>query len=158
SDGIVRSTHTPRVGDTFDIAGDNFQNKFVLDTPIDGFGRPQVYLSLLRLICSNGAIGYSPAFRSELNVGRGAKGTEFALMRVLDGFNNEEGYAAMRQRFESASKSWASVNEVSRLYRTLTRIQQNKGLERRATVGGDGAAEGMSPVSWQRSFAKLTGD
>src|SRR5260221_348195 len=75
----------------------------IIDTPIDGFGRPSVYLSLLRLVCSNGAVGYSPAFRSELSVGKGDDGVAFALTRVLDGFNNEDGYAALRQRFESAA-------------------------------------------------------
>src|SRR5262249_16057245 len=88
--GFVRSTAGPRVGGTFATAGDDFQNRFIIDTPIDGYGRPNVYLSLLRLVCTNGAIGYSPAFRSELNVGRGDDGVHFALVRVLEGFNNEE--------------------------------------------------------------------
>lgn len=157
SDGVVRSIHTPRAEDTFPIAGDDFQNKYVIDTPIDGFGRPQIFLSLLRLICSNGAIAYTPVFRSEVSVGRGAKDTEFALVRVLDGFNNEEGYAAMRQRFESATRSWASVNEVNRLYRTLLRAQPMKG-SRGVLIGGDGAAEGSSAAAWRAGFQKLTGD
>ena len=63
-----------------------------------------------------------PAFRSELNVGKGGDGTLFALLRVLEGFNNEDGYAAMRQRFESATKSWASVDEVGRLCKVLARL------------------------------------
>ncbi len=135
SNGVVRSVHTPRAGDTFAIAGDAFQNKYVIDTPIDGFGRPQVYLSLLRLICSNGAIAYTP-------------------VRVLDGFNNEEGYAALRQRFESATRSWASVHEVNRLYRMLIRAKP----EGRVLIGGDGAAEGASTEAWRQGFARLTGD
>ncbi|MBY0526609.1 MAG: hypothetical protein K2R98_24650 [Gemmataceae bacterium] len=155
TNGIVRSVHTPRAGDTFAIAGDSFQNKFVLDTPIDGYGKPQVYLSLLRLVCSNGAIAYTPVFRSEVNVGRGGRDTEFAVQRVLDGFNNEEGYAAMRQRFEASTKSWASLNEVNRLYRTLTRAHPRG---RETVIGGDGAAEGMTEKSWQRAFGRLTGD
>src|SRR6202040_1702300 len=117
SKGVVSSRHAPRLNVPFQLAGDGFENRFLLDTPIDGFGRPAVYLSLLRLVCSNGAVGYGPAFRSELSVGRGDDGTEFALTRVLDGFNNEDGYAALRQRFEAATRSWASVNEVNRLYK-----------------------------------------
>lgn len=153
-DGVVRSVHSPRAGDTFAIAGDDFQNKYVIDTPVDGFGRPQVYLSLLRLICSNGAIAYTPLFRSEVNVGRGAKDSVFALVRVLEGFNNEEGYAAMRQRFEAAARSWASVHEVNRLYRTLLRARPRG----RLVLGGDGAAEGTSAAGWEKSFRRLTGD
>jgi hypothetical protein len=157
--GVVTSRHAPRAADAFSIAGDNFQNKFVLDTPIDGYGRPQVYLSMVRQICSNGAIGYSPAFRSELNVGKAGAGVEYALVRVLDGFNNEEGYVAMRQRFESATRSWASVHEVNGLYRTLIGVQQKGDLTKGALpIGGDGAAEVGSDVPWQRSFRRMSGD
>ena len=84
------------------MSGDSFQNKFIIETPIDGYGRPSVYLSMLRLICSNGMVGYSPTFRSELATGKGENGVSFVLERVLEGFNNEDGYAALRQRFESA--------------------------------------------------------
>lgn len=159
ADGVVSSRHAPRCDATFQVAGDGFQNKFVLDTPIDGFGRPSVYLSLLRLVCSNGAVGYSPAFRSELSVGKGDDGVLFALTRVLDGFNNEDGYAALRQRFESAAKSWASVNEVNRLYKALTRLHNFGAVETAPlpAAGGDGAAEADgSPLF--AAFHRTTGD
>jgi len=160
--GVVTSRHSPRVGGTFQVAGDGFQNKFVIDTPIDGYGRPAVYLSMLRLICANGAIGYSPAFRSELSVGKGEEGAGFALIRVLDGFNNEDGYAAMRQRFESAAKSWASVYEANRLYKLLARLVNGAELHTAAPVvskGGDGASLNevcRSPLFHQ--FHKMTGN
>jgi hypothetical protein len=159
--GFVRSTHSPRVGGTFHIAGDDFRNKFIIDTPIDGFGRPSVYLSLLRLICTNGAVGYSRTFRSELNVGRADDGVQFALIRVLDGFNNEEGFAALRQRFESAANSWASVNEANKLYKTLLRLHHNRELQGNAprpAAGGDGAEETYRGQPILRAFHQLTGD
>ncbi len=158
SKGVVSSQHSPRLDVPFQVAGDGFQNRFVLDTPIDGFGRPSVYLSLLRLRCSNGAIGYTPAFRSELSVGKGDDGVNFALTRVLDGFNNEEGFAALRQRFEASAKSWASVSEVMKLYRTLTRLH-NRGeiRSKKKIVGNDGASEtDGSPLF--HAFHKMTGD
>jgi hypothetical protein len=159
AEGVVSSRHAPRLNPTFQVGGDGFQNKYILETPVDGFGKPSVYLSLLRLVCSNGAVGYSPAFRSELSVGRGEGGVAFALTRVLDGFNNEDGYAALRQRFESATKSWASVNEVRRLYKLLARLH-GRGDVRGAAIpsaGGDGACltEG-SPLF--AAFHKMTGD
>src|SRR5262249_54098248 len=120
--GVVRSGHTPRYGNPFDIAGDAFQNKFVIDTPIDGYGRPVVYLSLLRQICWNGAVAYTPVFRSELALGRSDASVEYALVRALEGFNNEEGFGALRQRYEASAKSWASVREATKLYRTLVRL------------------------------------
>lgn len=155
-DGVVRSRHTPRMSDTFHVAGDGFQNKFVLDTPIDGFGRPSVYLSLLRLVCSNGAVGYSPAFRSELSVGKGDDGVVFALTRVLDGFNNEDGFAALRQRFESATRSWASVYEVNRLYKLLARLHNRgeiKGKAALPALGEDGPRSSLF-----HAFHEMTGD
>jgi hypothetical protein len=52
--GVVESFHTPRLGGSaFDIAGDTFNNRFVVSVPIDGFGLPNIYLSLLRQVCAN---------------------------------------------------------------------------------------------------------
>lgn len=155
-DGVVRSRHAPRLNDTFQVAGDGFQNNFVLDTPIDGFGRPSVYLSLLRLVCSNGAVGYSPAFRSELSVGKGDDGVLFALTRVLDGFNNEDGFAALRQRFEAATRSWASVYEVNRLYKLLARLHNRGEIKGEAALPAFG--EDGSRSSLFHSFHEMTGD
>jgi hypothetical protein len=160
TNGVVSSRHSPRMDGTFFVGGDDFQNKFILDTPIDGFGRPSVYLSLMRLICSNGAVGFSPAFRSELSVGKGDDGVAFALTRVLDGFNNEDGFAAMRQRFESATKSWASVNEANRMYKLVARLHNRGEVDGPTAVpvrGGDGASECEgSPLFG--AFHQMTGD
>ena len=98
ANGVVRSRHSPRLGSEASIAGDAFHNKFVLDTPIDGYGRPSICLMLLRLVCTNGMVADSPAFRSEVGIGRAGDSPEFALVRALDGFNNEEGYSAHTQR------------------------------------------------------------
>jgi hypothetical protein len=155
--GVVTSEHEPRLNPVFQVAGDGFQNKFLLDTPVDGYGRPAVYLSLLRLVCSNGLVGFSPTFRSELSVGKGEGGMAFALQRVLEGFNNEDGYAALRQRFEAASRSWASVHEAGRLYRVLTRLQHQGAVRGKAVVtaaGGDGASES----SLLNAYHQMTGD
>ncbi|MGF1583379.1 MAG: DUF932 domain-containing protein [Gemmataceae bacterium] len=166
ANGVVTSRHKPRNAGTFDIAGDDFQNKFVLQAPIDGFGKPCVYLSLLRLVCSNGAIAMTPVFRSELNPGRSGGSTEYSLTRVLDGFNNEEGYDALSKRFDSASRSWASVNEVNRLYKTISRLsfkQSEAGKAKakknaEAIIGTDGVAEDGTKLNVFRSFNQMTGN
>jgi hypothetical protein len=155
--GVISSDHEPRLNPVFQVSGDGFRNKFVIDTPIDGFGKPSVYLAMMRLICSNGAIAMTPAFRSELAVGRGDGGVAFALTRVLDGFNNEDGYAAMRDRFEAAAKSWASVHEVNRLYKVLVRLHNRGEVDHPMPIGGDGASL-MSGSPIIRSFHKMTGD
>lgn len=156
-DGIVRSYHQPRHSSPFTISGDGFEAQYVIETPIDGFGRPAVYLAMLRQICSNGAIAMTPAFRSEISLGRGGANASFGLERALEGFNNEEGFAALRQRFESSTKSWASVHEVAKLARTVSTMLSAREVSNRIPVkGGDGASHGDTPV--MHAFGRMAGD
>ncbi len=160
-DGVVESHHIPRMGShRFQIAGEEFANRFVLQTPIDGFGLPNIYLSLLREICSNGMVGMGKTFRSQITIGKGQDATSFSLMRALDGFGNDEGYAALRQRFESAASSWASVHEALSLYNLTAKLLGRKqigsdGAQTLPDDGGDSVPVG-SPVL--KSFHKMTGD
>jgi hypothetical protein len=138
-DGIVESSHTPRIGGSaFDIGGDAFRNRFIISTPIDGYGLPNVYLSLLREVCSNGMVGYARAFRSTLALGRADDDVIYSVIRALDGFGNDEGYAALRQRFEAATKSWASVYEAHSLYRHLLKLSTYRQIGWNGPVDGDG--------------------
>ncbi len=124
--GVITSTHTPRSGEnSFNIGSDQFQHRFVLETPIDGFSQPRIFVSFLRLICANGAIGYARAFRSDISLG-----TDLAhcIGRALETFDNGDGYAALRQRFTSAQNSWASVNECLRIYKLLVRLNAQKAI------------------------------
>lgn len=158
--GVVTSEHAPRYNPEVKISGDGFQNKFILDTPIDGYGRPAVYLSMLRLICANGMVGYSPTFRSELSMGKGENGVAFVLQRVLDGFNNEEGYAALRQRFESATRSWASVAEANKLYKVLVRMLGTGQVPGAVKLSASGGAsdEAVASAPLLAAYHKMTGD
>jgi hypothetical protein len=55
-DGVVQSTHIPRAGsNSFQIGGDEFANRFVISAPVDGYGSPNVFLSLLRVRLAGGA-------------------------------------------------------------------------------------------------------
>jgi hypothetical protein len=160
SSGIVRSSHVPNVPWTFNVGGDIFSSRFILDTPIDGFGKPSLYISLLRQICSNGNIGYSPAFRTYLNLGK--EKIESSLRRVLSSYNNEDGYSALSSRFDSATRSWASVAEVMKIHNTLIKVHGSKNLKKVRTfaVGESSDLEESTgvPVSIMRQFSKLTGD
>lgn len=123
-DGVVVSTHTPRIGQSqFKIGADDFSNKYELHCPVDGFGSPSVFLALLRWICSNGAVGFANAFKTALTLGGGSDNTRFAIQRALDSFTNDEGYAMMRSRFETATRSWTSIREYHELYRVLLGLQ-----------------------------------
>lgn len=182
-DGIVRSTHTPAHMDDFEVGPDKFAHRYVMETPIDGFGKPLIYLSLLRMVCSNGMIGYAKAFRSEVGLGTGNDNPIFTLERALDSFSNEEGYAALRQRFEKAGESWASIAESQKIYHTILKMAQcsmfkdpkgHKGTiddlyDRRTAAlgvsvnidaGGDGASAIDSPINIRvmRAFSCLVGD
>lgn len=126
ADGLITSTHRPRSGDcTFEIGGDHFKHRFVMETPIDGFSQPRIFLSFLRMVCSNGAIGYSRAFRSDVSLG---KDIGHCISRALDSYDNGEGYAALRQRFESAQTSWASLHECNSLYKILCKFERGKSI------------------------------
>lgn len=159
ANGIVESTHTPRIGNSFSILGDAHENRFVMQTPIDGYGTPNIYLSLLRQVCENGMVGMARAFRSTLALGRGDDNVGPSIIRALDGFNNDEGYAAIRQRLEAAGTSWLSVYESQQLYKLLVRLHHQGHLS-----GGDGKQK--SRLKWNDSvgspmitaFHRLTGD
>lgn len=127
-DGVVTSRHVPRSGDyPIQIGADEFRQRFVLETPIDGYGLPRIHLAMLRMICTNGMVGHAPAFRSEISAG---KDVAHGITRALDSFDNFEGFAALRQRFDSAQRSWASIREAQELYRLLLTLEGDRGLTR----------------------------
>lgn len=142
--GIVTSTHKLRRPVNFQVGGDEHQQRFTMSTPIDGYGQPNIYLSLLRTVCSNGMIAMAKAFRTSLTLGRGPDDVMFSLERALSSFNNEEGFHALRSRIESSGKSWASLYESY----TLAQILQKALL--------DGAIENGDIVG--KSYTEKTGD
>ena len=152
SDGVITTTHTPRIGaGDFKIGGDKFSNKFVLHSPIDGYGNPNFFLSLLRMVCSNGAIGLVNAFKTTLQLGSGQDNVTYTLKRALEGFTNDEGFAIMRDRFTVAQDSWASLREQQGLYKLLIRMQNDPIL--RSGVGLDkssgGPLTGYNKQDWK---------
>jgi len=119
-EGVVTSWHTPRSGELpFQIGPDQFANRYTMESPVDGLGDPRLFLALLRQICTNGAVAYTLAFRSDLRVGQDV---EHTVRRALAQFDHGQGFAALRQRFESAQTSWASVNEALKLRKVLTGV------------------------------------
>ena len=167
-EGVVDSTHTPRVQNKFSIAGDLFETRFNLHTPIDGYGSPSVYLSVLRIICTNGAVGFSNVFKSSITLGKSEYDVSPALMRVLDGFGHDEGYAAIQNRLEAATTSWASVADMQDLYKLLTKmyssgeINDKGGLKPQAGFLNKmlhrGASGGHGKNVILDSFHRMTGD
>lgn len=129
TNGIVESTHIPAGNNKFQILGDSFENRFVIQTPIDGFGTPSAYLSMLRMVCTNGLVAMSKTFRTDIPTGKGEDNVMPSILRVIDGFNNEEGFVALRDRVEKAGKSWLSIYEYQQLYRVLLSIYGGAEIE-----------------------------
>jgi len=117
--GIVTSTHTMEEAE-WTVGRDAFKQTFTLETPIDGLGLPSVYLSLIRQICTNGMVGYAPAFRTSITIGKDDQDSPLLpLGRAMDCFNNDEGFDALRQRLDAALMSEASVYEVRMLAKAI---------------------------------------
>lgn len=120
-DGLVHCTFTPRSGEqALAIGPDAFANRFTLDVPIDGYGNARIHVALLRLLCSNGAIGYHRAFASDVPVSKSPRHT---LQRAIECFDHADGFAAIRERFLAAQASWASVREAHSLYRLVVKTK-----------------------------------
>ncbi len=99
-------------------------------------------------------VGYAKTFRSTLALGRGDDDVNYSIVRALDGFGNDEGYAALRQRFDAASKSWASVYEANSLYKNLLKLHSRKqiGWDGGSASGNDGIANLMQNESAEQSL------
>jgi len=106
----------------WEISGDLFYQAFTLDTPIDGYGLPSIYLSLIRESNETLLTAESKTFRSEVQLGKAGDRPEIPLTRALDTFNNEEGFQALRQRLESARESYASLHECDSLMKVFRRV------------------------------------
>ena len=161
SNGIVSSTHNPRNQCDFNIGGDKFSNKFVMCTPIDGYGQPNIFLSLLRYVCSNGAIGFANAFKTSLQLGSGSDSITYTLKRALETFSNDEGYSQLRDRFETAMKSWASIREQQELYKIILKLQNDDVLKQKANnIAGFKKDELDVSLAnaLMKSYGRVTGD
>lgn len=179
TNGIVTSMQTPtRAMPDFEIADSAFKYQFCLSTPLDGYGSPNIFLALLRQVCSNGAVAMAPAFKSEVKLGKKDDDIMAQMLRAIDSFNNEEGFSALRQRFEAATKSWASIYEAQSLYDLLTKLYskgavqnalaidptnttlaealRNEELER--TVGRADDSESVIGSQALRAYHQLTGN
>lgn len=121
-DGVISSVHNPSFSPDWVAGGDTFSSKFFLDTPIDGYGQPNIYLSALRHVCTNHVVMRSKLFKSQVALGKGEDDYTYPIQRLLEGYNNEDGFLAIQQRIETAQHSWASINETQKLYKTLMRI------------------------------------
>lgn len=128
NEGSVTTVHVMDEA-PWEISGDLFYQAFTLDTPIDGYGLPSIYLSLIRASNETLLTAESKTFRSEVQLGKAGDAPEIPLTRALDTFNNEEGFQALRQRLDSAKKSFASLHEVDTLAKIFRRVLNQSNTE-----------------------------
>ena len=121
-------------------------------------------------------IGYTKTFRTSLALGKGADDVTPTITRALESFNSDDGFAALRQRIESAGKSWSSIYETQQLQKLLCSLHADKQLidspsadlkgnlipdyfARSGPVRNEGAG-GAGPTNSRilTSFGKMTGD
>ena len=142
--GSVTTVHTPILPKNFLVAGDDMTSKFMLHTPLDGYGSVTSYLAIIRAICANLGILMDEAFASGTKIGKG-KGKDKKpkisrldqLSRFLATFNNEEGYDAVVERFTKSRVTSASLEDYYKIAGTI-----------RTVVKDGGTAANVGPASW----------
>jgi hypothetical protein len=119
--GKVTSRHVPRISTSFKIGEDEHKPRLTLECPIDGYGKPSVWLSMLRVVCVNGVVAMSKTFHSGINIGADTH-MVYALKRIIESYSNEDGFVALKNRLVAAQRSWASMNEVVELAQMIWRM------------------------------------
>lgn len=158
--GLVVTQHRTRNEATWQIGPDTFNTYITLETPIDGYGKPTVYLSLLRSACSNGSVAYAKAFQSGIILGA-KQSSSYTLQRALESFSNEDGFLALKQRLEVAQTSWASVHEcvrLTRIFYTLSNASFKPTFALANVANGTESAEGNLRNRLLTKLHEMSGD
>ena len=130
--------------------------RYSAEIPVDGYGGPSLTLAMLRLICTNGAVAMSNAFRQPVNLG---EDVQFSVLRALSTFTNMDGWEKLRVRIETAYNVPASLAEYERTWNTVQRacIEEHRVFDEigRPTLSDDGRR-----MMWgmYETFQKLGGD
>ncbi len=102
----------------FNIRNDsNYAQELVVHYPVDGVSMPAIYLAVLRQVCSNGAVALVNSFKTEIEIG---DNTGMHLSRLLRSFNNDNGFAALESRIQTAQETMASVAEFQKIENLLS--------------------------------------
>ena len=157
SDGCILSEHELAHPFECTVGPDVHGGKIFLETPIDGYGKPNLFLMLLRAVCTNVMIARSKAFKSAVILGKGAAAD--TLIRNVASFSNEQGFIALKERLEAATKSWASIYEcvsLSKIIRKQTMEDFNPQFS--ASVPGANNDTSLLRNNVLRGLYDMTGD
>lgn len=118
ANGAMTTVHEPRRPVDFDIGGDSFKTAIYLEMPVDGYGKPTLYLGLVRASTKSVLVAYGKAFETGIILGRGDVAV-YTVNRILSSFSNEDGFVVVKDRLKTAQGSWASVWECFQLGKIL---------------------------------------
>lgn len=118
NDGIISLTYTTSTNSTISIGDDEHKKQFTLRIPLDGYGQARSILSILRVVCENGAMISSPLFNSSVALGDGQ--SIKPVTGFINNFNsNSDGFNIIEDRLNQAQVKSASVREWNDLYKAL---------------------------------------
>lgn len=129
SNGIIRASFNPRGEAPFEVGGDDFQARFDTLIPIDGYGKPEVAMGCLRLVCTNGMVAFGKIFSNKIPGGTDEDGGISRITQTIEGYGNDEGYDALRRRLQGATESYASVSECAEMSKAVMRALGSSGRD-----------------------------
>lgn len=119
SEGVITASFDCPFPTPYTIANEEYAPRYTLKMPVDGFGLPITYLEMLRLICTNGMVGMSSAFREQFHLGKNDESVAFMLDKAMSTFSAEEEFHGISKRMDVAALSWSSLQESSVAYKAL---------------------------------------
>ena len=132
--GVITSQFDCPFDTPYNISGEEYSTRFATQMPIDGYGLPCSYLVMLRLICQNGVVGHTKAFKTAFQLGKGDDSLYSVLDRAMETFTAEEGFHDFSKRLESAAKSWASLHETNSAYKAISKSMTEEGYNLKARL------------------------
>lgn len=105
----------------FQIGGDEFKHQYNVRIPVDGVGTPNFFVSLYRLICSNGMMGFNKAFATPVNLDR--VDPISTLERATSNFKNEEGFGKLENKLLESQSAALSLSEAKKVKNLLEKTE-----------------------------------
>ena len=120
-EGVISSTFD--LGKTFNIDNDStYIQRIKLNLPVDGITTPNIYLSTLRQVCTNGMVAFVNGFKSEIILN---ESSGIHLKNLLNSYDNDVGFRNLKDRIRTAQYTTASVRELLNTECLIKRVMQN---------------------------------
>lgn len=124
--GVITGTIGVDYANEIKIANEAFKMQLTLQTPIDGYGSPFIYLSLLRLICTNGIVAQTTKYKTTINLPKNnsPKTMVYTLVRTLESYSsNDFALNELCKKIDLARSSILSMREYQDVYNVIYRCR-----------------------------------